>query len=100
MTQNLKNHTRYVPLFHFVLSTMILVFLALAVFGGLWMPVTMYPPFMQTLAQLLPSFHLAQVSLAVVGTGPDVTALAHVAIAAGMTAILALLALWRWSRQP
>lgn len=33
MSQNLKNHARYVPLYHFVLSLMILVYLGSAIWG-------------------------------------------------------------------
>ena len=43
-----------------------LVFIGLAVLGGLWFPIQSFPAVMQSFAQWLPSFHLAELSLAVV----------------------------------
>ena len=43
---------------------------ALAILGGLWMPVTVFPGFMQTIAWGLPSFHLGQLALGASGRAP------------------------------
>ena len=75
------------------------VFLGLAVLGGLWFPITLFPGLLQTLAQALPSFHLAEISLAVVDPGRDSRPLLHLAVVAAMTAAFALLAGWAWARQ-
>ena len=76
-----------------------IVFLGLAVLGGLWFPVTMFPGLMQTLALGLPSFHLAQVSLSVVDPSRIDSPALHLGIAALMTAAFATLAGLAWVRQ-
>jgi ABC-2 type transport system permease protein len=42
-------------------------FLGLAVLGGLWMPVTFLPQAIQAVAWVLPSWHLGEIALMVVG---------------------------------
>ncbi len=76
-----------------------LVFLALAVLGGLWFPIQFFPAVMQSLAQWLPSFHLAEVSLAIVGARPTDGIASHLAVVAAMTAVFAMLAGLAWRRQ-
>lgn len=76
-----------------------IVFLGLAVLGGLWFPVTMFPGLMQTLALGLPSFHLAQISLSVVDPSRIASPALHLGIAALMTAVFAALAGLAWVRQ-
>jgi ABC-2 type transport system permease protein len=74
-----------------------LLLFALAVLSGLWVPLFLFPPILQELAQLLPTTHLAALALAAIGRdagGPYMGAGAHVAILAGFTAALGLLA-WR-----
>jgi len=44
-----------------------IVFLSLAVLGGLWFPITVMPQFMQSLAWMLPSYHLGEVALMAAG---------------------------------
>lgn len=76
-----------------------LLFLALAVLGGLWFPVRLFPETLQQFAWGLPSFHLAEVSLSIVNGGAGGSTPLHLAVLAGMTALLAALAGWCWSRQ-
>lgn len=76
-----------------------IVFLCLAVLGGLWFPIQLFPAVMQSMAQWLPSFHLAEASLAVVGARPPDSAATHLAMVAVMTAALAFLASLSWLRQ-
>lgn len=76
-----------------------LVFLGLAVVGGLWFPSTLFPTWLATVAQALPSYHLAEIALAVSGADGNRPVAMHVAIVVAMTLGLALLAGWRWSRQ-
>ena len=69
-----------------------ILFLAMAVLGGLWMPIAVLPQAMQALAWALPSYHLGEIALMAVGqrdpqmlwlhTGP----LALITLAAGMFA--------------
>ncbi len=44
-----------------------IVFLAMAVLGGLWMPIAVLPEAMQTIAWALPSYHLGEMALMAVG---------------------------------
>jgi ABC-2 type transport system permease protein len=44
-----------------------IVFLALAVLGGLWMPIAVLPETMQTIALVLPTYHLAEMALMATG---------------------------------
>lgn len=69
-----------------------LVFLLLAAFGGLWMPLSMMPDFFQTIALALPSFHLGQLALA--ASGQQDFDLQHALIPAIESSLLLLLANW------
>ena len=44
-----------------------IVFLSLAVLGGLWFPITGMPQFLQSLAWALPSYHLGEIALMAAG---------------------------------
>lgn len=46
-----------------------IVFLSLAVLGGLWIPITAMPQFLQSLAWALPSYHLGEIALMAAGEG-------------------------------
>ncbi len=47
-----------------------LINLPLAFAGGLWMPVQMLPKMFQTIAPIVPQYHLGQLALAAVGAAP------------------------------
>lgn len=74
-----------------------LLFLALAVLGGLWIPVFLFPGWMQVLSQAMPTFHLAELALATSGRDIAGNALGHAAAALGFTlaATAAVAAAWR-----
>lgn len=44
-----------------------LVYLPMAILSGLWIPLMVFPPLLQTLAPIWPAWHLAQMALGVVG---------------------------------
>ncbi|MFK8013853.1 MAG: ABC transporter permease [Gammaproteobacteria bacterium] len=75
------------------------IFLALAALGGLWIPMVVMPPTMQTFAQFLPSYHMAELALAVANTAGDRPVWFHVSVISVMTALLTASALWAWRRQ-
>ncbi len=54
-----------------------LIFLELAVFGGLWFPLSLFPQCLQSAASVLPSFHLAQLALMTIGHAADTAAAVH-----------------------
>lgn len=76
-----------------------IVFLALAVLGGLWMPITMLPDAIQSAAWALPSYHLGELALMAVGQSDAAHAWLHVAPLALITVAAALFAWTGQSRQ-
>ena len=76
-----------------------LVFMGLAILGGLWIPISLYPSAMQTMAQVLPSFHLAEIALSVSGAAGNHTFGNHLIVMVVITAVLAILTFVAWSRQ-
>ncbi|MCI5048401.1 MAG: ABC transporter permease [Aquisalinus sp.] len=74
-----------------------LIFLGLALLGGLWMPTTMFPGWFQTIGSYTPSYHAGQSALALVGMGDG--AGGHLSVLGIYTAIFAILALVAWGLQ-
>jgi ABC-2 type transport system permease protein len=75
-----------------------LLFLALAVLGGLWIPVFLFPGWMQGFALAMPTHHLAELSLALTGRDIDGSVLGHVAVVAGFTLAFAGAVALAWRR--
>lgn len=72
------------------------LFLAMAVMGGLWMPIAIMPEAIQTIAWGLPSYHLGELALMVVGRS-DV---ANLWLHAGPLALLTFAAaVFAWTGQ-
>ena len=70
------------------------LFLVLAVVGGLWMPIASLPDWMQSLAWVVPSFHLGELALSAAGFDRPGSAWVHAAVLAVLT--LGALA-WAWT---
>jgi ABC-2 type transport system permease protein len=71
-------------------SAALLAFLmASAVASGLWVPLDIMPPFVATIAQFLPTYHLAQLALAQIVGG---AMLVHTVVLLGVAALTAALA--------
>lgn len=75
-----------------------IVFLAMAVLGGLWMPIAVLPQAMQGLAWALPSYHLGEIALMAVGKSDAANLWLHAAPLALITLAAALFA-WTGERQ-
>jgi ABC-2 type transport system permease protein len=75
-----------------------LLFMALAVLGGLWIPVFLFPGWMQAVSQLMPSYHLAELALATSGYAIRGHVAGHGAAALGFTAAFAALVALAWRR--
>lgn len=72
------------------------VFLAMAVMGGLWMPVAVLPEVIQTIAWALPSYHLGELALMAVGQSDAANLWLH----AGPLALITLAAaIFAWTGQ-
>jgi ABC-2 type transport system permease protein len=69
------------------------LFLALAVLGGLWFPVSIMPHWLQSLAWGLPSWHLSELALIAAGFDRPTDALMHAVVVAVMTLAAGLFAL-------
>lgn len=76
------------------------LFLGSAVLGGLWIPSTMLSSWMQAVGEAVPSYHLGQLALGVVGMPVIGRVWLHGAIVAGMTVVAAIWAWTGWRRSP
>lgn len=73
-----------------------IAFLGMAVMGGLWIPVSMLPQVMQTLAWALPSYHLGEIALMATGLSDAANLWLH----AGPLALITLAAaIFAWTGQ-
>lgn len=75
-----------------------IVFLAMAVLGGLWMPIAVLPEAMQTIAWALPSYHLGEIALMAAGQREAANLWLHAGPLALITLAAALFA-WTGERQ-
>jgi ABC-2 type transport system permease protein len=76
-----------------------LLFMSFCVLGGLWIPLTVMPGWMTTLAWALPSYHLGQLSLMLAGMTPAHDVVAHVALLLGVIILAGTGAWLGWRRQ-
>lgn len=76
-----------------------LIFLGLAVLGGLWIPVTVFPDMMQNIASWLPSYHLGEIALSVSDAPGERNIISHLTVIGVMTLVLAIAVTFAWSRQ-
>jgi ABC-2 type transport system permease protein len=74
------------------------LFMGLAVVGGLWFPVFLMPAWLQAAAQVLPSYHLAELALAATGRATHDPPLAHLAPVVAFSLAAAAVAFSRWRR--
>lgn len=73
-----------------------IVFLAMAVMGGLWMPVAVLPGVIQTMAWALPSYHLGEIALMAVGRSDAANLWLH---AGPLSLITLAAAIFAWTGQ-
>jgi ABC-2 type transport system permease protein len=72
------------------------VFLGMAILGGLWVPLSVLPDWMTNIAQAVPSYWLNRLGQMGAHLSGDV--LAPVLVLAAWTAVLAALVVWRYRR--
>lgn len=70
------------------------LFLGSSVVGGLWAPSAILPGWMRLVGELVPSYHLGQLALGIVGADTIGSPVAHVAAIVAMTALAGW---WAWS---
>jgi len=81
-----------------------IIFMGLAVLGGLWIPIFVFPEIMQTMATFLPSYHLGEIALAVSGQpaapGQEAREIwGHLGMVLNMSIGLGALTIFAWTRQ-
>lgn len=76
-----------------------IAYLGMAVLGGLWMPISVFPDIMGQVARFLPSYHLAEIALGISGAGGETAFTVHILATLIITAVAAGLALLAWARQ-
>ncbi len=69
-----------------------LIYLPMAFLSGLWMPIYILPDFVQTLAHVLPAYHLGQLALRTIGASVGEPIWTHVLYLAIFTAVASALA--------
>lgn len=75
-----------------------LIYLPMAFLSGLWLPLFLFPGWLQQLAWIWPSFHLSQLGLKVIAQDLEFSLLSHLAVL-GLTTLLLALACARRFRQ-
>ncbi len=75
-----------------------IIFLSLAIFGGLWVPAFVFSSWMQTLALFTPSYHLAELALSTVNATGEYTPITNLLTITMMSILLTVLAIWAWSK--
>jgi hypothetical protein len=70
-----------------------LIYLPLCFASGFWMPLSILPHWLRVVAPALPTYHLAQIALAVFGLAPATGMAPHWAVLGGFT-LLMLAAAW------
>jgi ABC-2 type transport system permease protein len=69
-----------------------LVYLPMAFFSGLWIPIEFLPKFVQTIAPALPPYHYAQLALQTLGASDKTNPWLHAVVLLGFTTLFLLLA--------
>ncbi|WP_263408118.1 ABC transporter permease [Terriglobus tenax] len=75
-----------------------LIYLPMSFCSGLWMPMTMLPHWLQTIAPLWPTYHLAQLAIHGIGFPMRGTVAGHILALAGFTVLMLTLAILLFRR--
>lgn len=76
-----------------------LLFLGFCLFGGLWMPLNLMPDWFAKIAQLMPSYHLGQLSQILSGMQPMADLHQHLSVLGAITLAALIGAGAAWRRQ-
>ena len=74
------------------------IYLPMAFLSGLWLPISMLPKFLGTLAPIWPSYHASQIALKVIGADLGVPIWQHITYLIVFTLVMLWLAISFWSR--
>lgn len=73
-----------------------LIYLPSAFFGGLWIPIMLFPEALQNVALWLPTFHFAQLAFAVIGADEGIAWYWHVGYLLVFSLVMTAAIRWRW----
>ena len=65
-----------------------LIYLPMSFASGFWMPISMLPHWLQRMAPVLPTYHLAQLALSVIGAAEPGAMMPHFQALAGYTLVM------------
>lgn len=74
------------------------IYLPMAFLSGLWLPISMLPKFLGTIAPIWPSYHASQIALKVVGSDLGTPLWQHLAYLVAFTGVTLWLAISLWAR--
>lgn len=69
-----------------------LIYLPMGLLSGLWFPLMLFPPFLQTAAHILPAYHLSQLGLKIVEMDAGGSVLYHACVLGAQTLVFVFLA--------
>jgi len=75
-----------------------LIYLPMSILSGLWVPLHLFPHWLQAFAQVLPAYHLSRIALGIVHQGNGGSISAHLAYLAVFTGLCLFSALRGWRR--
>ncbi|HEX7001882.1 MAG TPA: ABC transporter permease [Trueperaceae bacterium] len=75
-----------------------LLYMPMAFASGLWMPITILPPVVQSIAKYLPTYHYAQLAISTVGATPIGDSARHALILVGFTVLFLIVAVIGYKR--
>lgn len=75
-----------------------LIYLPMAFLAGLWVPLSVLPDYVQTIAYGLPTYHFSQLAMKIIGQDQGLSIGVHIAYLAVLSAGLAWLAHYRFRR--
>jgi ABC-2 type transport system permease protein len=73
-----------------------LAFFGFSLLGGLWVPITVMPKVMGTIALAMPSFHFGELALAAIGLKQGVVPMQNITFALGFSLLFAFMAHRAW----
>ena len=76
-----------------------LIYLPMAFLSGLWVPISFFPDFMQTVALLLPPYHLAQLALGIIDLDQGGSIVLHISVLLAYVVLFAALSHQAFNRE-
>lgn len=75
-----------------------LVYLPMGFLSGLWIPIQLFPEWLQKVGYMLPPYHLAELGLDVIGLGRGESTLIHILVLVGFTIVFSAIGVLGYSK--